>query len=329
MPREGIYKLTLKKVIMKKLLSLFRATSNLLTLVFISVLMIQSCKSDKKSENKTDKIGIVTTTMNFLAPDTIPSGWNTFEYKNESTETHFFLLDKYPEGKTFADTKKEIFPPFDTGMELINKGKTEEGFAAFNNLPAWFFEVVFSGGSGLISPQNIATTTLNMKPGYYIMECYVKMENGKFHSSMGMAKPLVVSEENSGNTPPEATVTINISSKEGITYDEPIIKGDQTFAVKFNDQIAHENFMGHDVNLIKLSENSDLKNLESWMNWANPKGLISPSPDGITFLGGINDMPAGSTGYFQVNLEPGKYAFISEVPDASSKNMLKTFTISQ
>ena len=65
------------------------------------------------------------------------------------------------------------------------------------------------------------------------------------------------------------------------------------------------------------------------MNWADPKGLITPSPEGFTFLGGVNDMPAGNTGYFEVNLKPGNYAFISEVPNALSKNMLKTFVVTE
>lgn len=65
------------------------------------------------------------------------------------------------------------------------------------------------------------------------------------------------------------------------------------------------------------------------MNWADPKGLISPQPKGIIFLGGVNDMPAGSTGYFTADLSPGKYAFISEVPNALSKGLLKTFEVAE
>jgi hypothetical protein len=48
----------------------------------------------------------------------------------------------------------------------------------------------------------------------------------------------------------------------------------------------------------------------------------------FTFLGGVNDMPAGSIGYFTPTLEIGNYALIAEVPNASSKNMLKTFVVS-
>jgi len=306
-----------------------------LFIVLISLLIIQSCGSDKRSEKKEqveDKkdnaIEIITELMDFQTLDTIQSGWNTFRYINKSSETHFFLFDKYPEGKTLIDTEEEVAPVFQNGMDLINEGKTEEGFAEFSKLPAWFFEVVFSGGSGLISPKSSSLTTIKLEPGYYIIECYVKMINGVFHSTMGMTKSIFVTVEDSGNKPPEATVNITISSTEGITYDKPVTKGMQTFAVHFKDQIVHENFVGHDINLVKLNENANLELLEKWMNWADPEGLITPSPEGVTFLGGVNDMPANNTGYFKVNLEPGNYAFISEVPNALSKNLLKTFVVS-
>ena len=56
---------------------------------------------------------------------------------------------------------------------------------------------------------------------------------------------------------------------------------------------------------------------------------MEPAPSGITFLGGVNDLPAGQKGYFTAHLDVGNYAFVSEVPNASSKNMLKTISISE
>ena len=50
-------------------------------------------------------------------------------------------------------------------------------------------------------------------------------------------------------------------------------------------------------------------------------------PKGIIFMGRVNDMPKGNIGYFTATLEPGNYALISEVPNASSKNLLKTFVV--
>ena len=300
-----------------------------------SFLLMQSCKTDKKQKNtivevkKENVIEIITENMDFQMPDTITSGWNTFRYKNLSPQTHFFLVDKYPEGKTSKDAEKLVAPVFDSAMKLITKGKIEEGYAAFANLPEWFGEVVFVGGSGLLSPNQVGETTLNLKHGKYIIECYVKMSNGTFHTSMGMTKDIVVTKIDSGNKALTSDIDIDISSADGIVFNNSISSGKHTFSVNFKDQITHEHFVGHDVNLVKLDAAANLKELENWMNWANPKGLIEPAPSGITFLGGVNDMPEGNTGYFTATLEPGSYALIAEVPEASSKNMLKTFVVSR
>lgn len=314
-------------------LSARRGLTSLL-LIAVTLLGLQACESEKHKEGEVklvaerdDAIEIVTENMNFKMVKEIPSGWHTFRYINQSDQTHFFLLDKYPEGKTLKDAKKEVFPVFQEGMDFISNGAPEEGVAVFANLPPWFSEVVFSGGSGLISPWMTTETTLKLDPGYYIVECYVKMPNGTFHSVVGMAKALVVSSEVAPEPVLTQDVQIAISSAVGIVFSDNIRKGKQTFSVFFKDQKVHENFVGHDINLVKYEAGADLKVLEHWMNWANPEGLISPAPEGFTFLGGVNDMPAGSTGYFSADLEPGNYAFVSEVPNSMSKNMLKTFVV--
>ena len=299
-----------------------------LLLISIAVMGLQSCNPDDKKEDvKDNAIEVVTNLMEFQIVDEIPSGWNTFRYVNKSKEPHFFLLDKYPAGKTIEDGRKEVIPVFQNGMDLINEGKPEEANAEFGKLPPWFADIVYTGGSGLISPGHTSVTTLNLEPGYYVMECYVKMETGVFHAAMGMTKAFTVIDSSSGNTEPTATVNITIAGNEGIVYTDAITKGETTFSVYFKDQAPHENFVGHDVNLVKLDENHDLGELEKWMNWTDAKGLITPPPQGVTFLGGVNEMPAGSTGYFTVNLEPGNYAFISEVPNSLQKGMLKTFEV--
>jgi hypothetical protein len=296
----------------------------------------QSCKSDKKETNseaeeieKENVIDVLTEDMEFQMPDTIPSGWVTFRYKNASPQTHFILVDDYPEGKTLDTIKAVVLPPFDAGMKLINEGKFDESIAEFGKLPPWFPEVKFIGGTGLISPNHVATSTMKLNPGFYIVECYVKMSNGMFHGSMGMVKEVIVSDIDSGNTEPKADIAVEISSTEGIVFNDSISKGIRTFSVQYKDQIVHEHFLGHDVNLAKIDGITNLEELGSWMDWSNPKGLIEPAPAGVTFLGGMNNMLAGDTGYFTATLEPGTYVLIAEVPNPASKNMLKTFTVSE
>lgn len=307
-----------------------------LLILLIIPFFLSKCSPGKKADLAEEAetadehvIEIVTEDMEFIMPDTLRSGWQTFRYLNKSAHTHFFLLDKYPVGKTIEDAEREVVPVFQKGMDLITEGKPDEGYAEFQKLPEWFYQVVFSGGSGLISPFSSCETTLKIEPGLYIVECYVKMTNGMFHTSMGMAKQIIVEDDSTENLPPIADINITISSEGGILYDKAVTKGNITFSVYFKDQIVHENFVGHDINLVRFRDYSDLEVLEKWLNWADPTGLITPAPEGLTFMGGVNDMPAGNTAFFTVILEPGNYALVSEVPAAMTKNMLKTFTISE
>jgi hypothetical protein len=303
------------------------------------LVLLSGCRTEPKEKQNSEAIPeaekrpvveVVTKSMEFYAPDTIPSGWNTFVYKNQSTEPHFILLDKYPEGVTIENTIEEVAPAFEEGMSLIMEGRMEESMEAFGKLPEWFPQVVFSGGTGLISPNQTAISTLNLEPGYYIMECYVRMPDGRFHTSMGMAKELIVTEEDSGLSPPEADIDINIWSQGGIGWNGQPRAGKNNFRVTYGDQIVHENFVGHDVNLARMEDGADLEALEAWINWATPTGLMSSTlPEGFTFLGGTNDAPEGSILYFEVTLQPGTYVLISEVPNTSDKGLLKTFTVTE
>jgi hypothetical protein len=196
-------------------------------------------------------------------------------------------------------------------------------------LPEWFSEVVFSGGSGLISPGETSVTTLKIEPGYYVVECYVKMANGIFHSAMGMVKELIVTEDSTTFVPELPDIAVTISGIEGIRITGKPVSGQQVFSVYFKNQEVYEHFVGHDINLVRLDENANLEALDQWMNWTRQNGLKTPSPEGVTFLGGINDSPAGNTGYFKANLFPGNYALIAEVPNASKKNMFRTFKVTE
>lgn len=268
--------------------------------------------------------------MSFQAPDKIPSGWTTFRLSNRSDMIHFADVERLPDGITEADQQADVAPVFQEGMDLLNAGRADEAMAAFGRLPKWFSEVVFKGGPGLVAAGETAETTVFLEPGTYLLECYVKT-GGVFHSfspSPGvkaMVHQIVVTEETSTAVEPTATINLTISSERGIEGSADVAPGRHTVAVRFDDQTVHEHFLGHDVHLARLSEDTDLNELAGWMDWTQPHGLETPAP--TRFLGGTGEMPAGETAYFTVTLEPGRYAWVAEVPNPQEKNMLKTFTV--
>ncbi|MCG6873004.1 MAG: hypothetical protein LJE84_12000 [Gammaproteobacteria bacterium] len=264
------------------------------------------------------------------AADEIPSGWTTIRFNNQSGMVHFALVERLPEGHGVKEQQDQVAPVFQQGMDLLNAGNKKAANQKFGELPEWFGKIVFLGGPGMTTPGRIAETTVYLEPGNYMAECYVKT-NGVFHSynpdpqQFGMVHGFRVTTDKSGAPQPQATVRITLSGDKGIEVDGNPNAGEHTVAVHFADQKVHANFLGHDVHLARLADDTDLEKLATWMDWRQPNGLETPAP--VEFFGGIHDMPAGSTGYFKVRLNPGRYAWVAEVDDPAQKNMLKVFTV--
>jgi uncharacterized cupredoxin-like copper-binding protein len=262
-------------------------------------------------------------------PDTIQSGWTTFRLANESGYVHFAVVERLPDGVGVAEQQEEAAPLFQAGMDLLAAGRPDSALAVFGELPAWFGDIVFQGGPGLTSPGHTSTATIRLEPGTYLLECYVKTD-GVFHSYnpdpdvYGMVHEFTVTDEDSGASPPRASIHVLISRENGMEIDGDLSAGEHVVDVRFVDQTVYENFAGHDVHVARLDD-VDIDTLQAWMDWTQPHGLETPAP--VTFLGGLNEMPPGSVGYFTVTLEPGRYAFVAEVPGAEEKGMLRTFTV--
>lgn len=269
--------------------------------------------------------------LSISGPDSLPPGWTTFHFVNESPMVHFAVLERMPEDHGLMAHQREVAPVFQQGMDLLNAGDAEAAMAAFGALPPWFGEIRFLGGPGFISPGGTAVTTVELQPGRYLLECYVKT-GGRFHSvsadpaGIGMVHEFVVPDVAATETaPPTADLRVTVSAERGFEIDGELRAGQQTIAVSFADQKQHEHFLGHDVHLARVPDDSALDALNGWMNWVLPQGLETPAP--VRFLGGVHEMPAGSVGYFTVNIEPGRYAFVAEMPDPAGRNMLRTVTV--
>lgn len=279
-------------------------------------------------EPKAQVYRITTNSMEFNLPkDTLQSGWHNIEYRNNSNETHFVIFEKYPEGKGLADTEKEVGPAFQEGMDFIMEGEMDKAMAAFGKLPEWYSKVEFYGGTGLISPKSVAESTIKLDPGVYVLECYVKMPDGRFHSAAGMVNEIFVTDKENEQDPPKSDYTIEIGSENGIVMEDNPSAGIKTFRVDFKDQKLHENFVGHDLHLVRMENGATQDSLTSWLNWSIPKGLMTPAPQGFKFIGGMQEMAEGKTGYFKADLKPGNYVLVSEVPKQKEKGLLKEFKV--
>lgn len=278
----------------------------------------------------------------------VKAGWTTFTFTNASDSDHFAVIYKVPEEAiTAAENSGDelldhwytsVTAPFQEEYNLLVDGSVDYG-TFVNNLVAsiaekgpWFFEpgAPAYGGPGFTSAGLSSKTSVYLDAGRYIIECYVKDEEETFHSYIGMLEMLTVTGEEPGDRKPNSRTTVTISSESGISVDGDIRPGNQTFEIYFEDQVVHEHLLGHNVQLVKLNvdDHQDLlADLIAWMDWRTPGSLVKRAPENTQLLGGAMEMTAGSRAFYQVNLRPGNYAWIAEVPNPEEKNMIYRFSL--
>jgi hypothetical protein len=246
----------------------------------------------------------------FSAPDQIPSGWTTFRFRNEGEEPHFVLVTRLPAGFTIEQYETELSVEFNRAWVAVRDGELgqDEAMARlFEALPEWFGGLEFLGGPGLVSPGRASETTLKLEPGNYVLECYMKTQEGEFHYMEGMIRPLRVTEASSQTTPPDAGVRITLSNFE-MEIDGDLTPG--RHVVEVHIQENPEQGFGHNVHVARMAPGSDPGEVVQWMNAFDLAGLSPPGP--ATFIGGVQMMPAGHTAYVTLDLAPGRYLFVSE-----------------
>lgn len=283
-----------------------------------------------------------------MSTNKVSSGWTTFTFTNASDSDHFVVMYKVPEVAIAAaeESGEELLDywfnaitvPFQEEYNQLADGTVDYNtfvnnlVKSISNEGAWFFEPGAPpyGGPGFTSAGLTSETTVYMDPGSYVIECYVKDDDETFHSYIGMLEMLTVTDEVSDESKPDSRTIVNISSESGISVDGDLLPGIQTIEIYFEDQIAHEHLLGHNVQLIKMVDDENqnlLADVATWMDWRKPGSLVNRAPQNVQLLGGAMEMTAGSRAYYQVNLRPGDYVWIAEVPNPEEKNMVYRFSI--
>lgn len=293
-------------------------------LVFCNVPLQAQNSTTDKANTESEVVEIIASDYAFEAPEEIQSGWTKIRFINEGEQFHLLLFSRMPVGKNIDNYLTEAGIPYNKLWYLIRDGKAtpEKMKESMEEIPDWFNEVKFMGGAGLVMPGGEAETTINLPPGYYVLECYAKTEEGEIHFMEGMARPILVTDSSSGVLPPKADIFVTIEN------DNMKVQGDLTSGkqvVEVNVAEKPDNALGHNVHLARLEPGVNLQEVVQWMNWFSPNGLRSPSPANVTFIGGMHFLPINSIGYFTIDFSPGRYLFISG--PTAHQGVMKEITI--
>lgn len=277
-----------------------------------------------ESSSDSRVVEVTATDYAFRAPDEISSGWTTLRFTNDGEEPHFVFLSRLPEGKTADDYETDLSVAFNNAWMAVRDGQMNQEEALgmlFEALPEWFSSVRFMGGPGFAKPGLTSETTMHLEPGNYVLECYMKTKEGEVHYMEGMMRPITVTAEPSGAPEPKADIRITLSNYQ-MDVEGDLTPGRHTIAVHVAEN-PEEGF-GHSVHLARLEPETDVNEVVQWMNWFNVNGLRTPAP--AAFLGGTHmQLPVEHPQYFTVDVEPGRYLFISEA--TAHQGVLKEVTV--
>jgi hypothetical protein len=203
------------------------------TALTLLILGLAACQPDRetKNEDASPIVGIRATDYAFAAPDSIRSGWTSFRMANEGEAHHLFTLLRLPEGVSYEDFQREVVANYDSVWAKV-VGGTINAFEASKRLgplfPDWYpSEIVQTGGVSLTAPGQTARTTLLMKPGTYVIECYALTPERQFHALLGMVQPLTVYKDSSDAGSPKADERLTVSNL-GLKGVGPVPPGERT-----------------------------------------------------------------------------------------------------
>lgn len=231
-------------------------------------------------------VNVTATEYAFEVPPEVPGGVVTMEFTNTGGLPHEFGFSRIEEGKTEADVKA-----------VIEAGKEP---------PGWVEDV--AGVPGL-SPGESVTVTRALSPGSYVFVCFFPDPKGTPHASLGMYELFSISGDSGAALPqPDATIT---ATDDGLELPA-VSSGEQV--VEFENGGTEP----HELNLVRFEPGKSVKDVDRWIGG----GYRGEPP--VTFVGGMQTIPPGSSVFLTLDLEAGvEYTAL----DFSTKSK-ETFSVS-
>lgn len=268
--------------------------------------------------------------MSFSGPSEVRSGWTTIRINNNSGMTHHGLVYKLPEGITEAMVSDQVVKPIQAMLTANIEGDVEKAAEIWGGMPSWLGEFLYLGGPGMMSDGIVGEATMYLEPGEYLVECYVKT-NGVQHNynpvpgQSGMVKAFTVTAEPGGMPEPEANVTLAISNTGYVIENGEFTVGENSVRVRFDEQQLYNNFVGHDAHFFQITPETNVEASARWVDFFPIDGQQTPAP--AKYVGGIHDMPQGSTAYIKLQLEAGDYGIVAEIPNSMEAGLFKQFSV--
>jgi hypothetical protein len=227
-------------------------------------------------------VGTLTVTAkdySFDAPARVPAGATTIHLVNHGSEAHHVWVIQLAPGKTLAQY-----------LNAVRAGAP----------PRWAANL---GGPNAVAPGGEASATVVLTPGQYALLCFIPSSDGVPHLMKGMARGFTVTGPDPHAALPPADLTLRLADY-AFGFSRPLTAGHHVVRVT---NVAKQ---PHEVTLWRLPPGVTPRQIAAWAE--HPTGRPPALP-----LGGVTGIDPGRAADWPVDVQPGDYALLCFVPDAS------------
>jgi len=244
------------------------------------------------------QIVIKATDYAFDAPAQVNAGLISVRLENNGQELHQAQIARLQDGKTMADLQAALAQGEQAAIALLE----------------------FVGGPSVLDPGKSQEVVLDLKAGNYVLLCFIASADGVPHLAKGMVKPIqVTATGQSGAQAPRADASI-VLKDFGFEMPAEVKAGKQTWEIKNAGPQLHE------MVIFKLAPGKTMDDVGAFFQ--SPAG-----PPPFEAVGGMQALSVGKSAWLVLDLQPGNYIALCNVPDPASGKahaelgMIMPFTI--
>jgi hypothetical protein len=256
-----------------------------------------------------DVVDIVATDYDYDMPDELTAGWNRLVLTNTGDQPHHAQFLRLLDGVTFDD--------FGAAMQT-------EGFGALAL-------VTLDGGPGIIEPGARSEVLVDLAAGAYAVGCFNVTPEGLPHVTVGMIKPVTVAESTTARVSPDlppADLSIRMldfafvmprSLPAGQTVIEITNDGPEPhewIVLRLAEGVTPQMLIQH---ISEVPGPNSATDAHSGGTPATGDGPPADAPLPYTLFGGLQAISGGQSGLVVLDLVPGTYVAICNVPSPANE----------
>ncbi len=250
--------------------------------------------------NYIPEIAIDAADFSYSAPDAISEGWVSVKLTNSGQEPHHVQFLRLNDGVTLGQFEEALKQGEGPAMAMVQQ----------------------MGGVGAIAPTLSAQAVLHLPAGEYVILCFIPSPGDHVpHHAKGMIKSLTIQPaKGTAMLEPKADLTVHM---QDFAYDLP----DTLPAGPLTIQVVNNGPEAHEFNIMRLADGKTADDVLQYLG----------APDGpppFTPVGGMNGLDKGLSGYAEIDLMPGNYVAICNIPSPAAEGhphfalgMIKQFSV--